>query len=130
MTNQQVSVLTLPPPWWQPQPIPLDQGITNPALKETIQKMSGLEFLQIIINNIIILFLVAGVIVALILIIIGGIQWMTASGDKAKMEGARGIIVGALVGLVIILAVYAIIRLIGDFLGIELLSLPVPIIGE
>jgi predicted Kef-type K+ transport protein len=108
----------------------MNPEITNPALTEALQKMTGLAFLQIIINNIIVLFLVAGVVVALILIIIGGIQWMTASGDKAKMESARGRIVGALVGLVIILAVYAIIRLVGDFLGIELLQLPLPFIGE
>jgi len=53
----------------------------------------GLEFLGII---------------AIIIIIIGGIQWMTSGGAEEKTTNARGLIVNALIGLVIVLMAYVI----------------------
>jgi hypothetical protein len=42
------------------------------------------------------------------LTIYGGITWMTAEGDEAKVEKAKKIIVNGVIGLVIIMAAYAI----------------------
>jgi len=42
--------------------------------------------------------------VALVLFIIGGFQWMTSGGNEDKTKAARGLMVAAVVGLVIILA--------------------------
>ena len=47
-------------------------------------------------------------IVFLLLIIYAGFQWMTAAGDEKKVASAKGILMSAIVGLVIILAAYAI----------------------
>ena len=57
----------------------------------------------------------------------GGIQWITAGGDKAQVEAARGRITNALTGLVIVAAAWALIGLIEYFLGVkftETLDLP------
>ncbi|MBI4090883.1 MAG: hypothetical protein HY422_02565 [Candidatus Komeilibacteria bacterium] len=47
-------------------------------------------------------------IVFVVLIIIGGIQWMTSGGNEKKIEEAKKRIVNATIGLVIILAAYSI----------------------
>jgi len=44
----------------------------------------------------------------LILIIYGGIIWMTAEGDESKVEKAQGILRSAIIGLIITLSAYAI----------------------
>ncbi|MCK4968253.1 MAG: hypothetical protein KAS12_04300, partial [Candidatus Aenigmarchaeota archaeon] len=46
--------------------------------------------------------------IALIIIIIGGFQWMTAGGNKEKVETARKLMINGLIGLVIIVFSYVI----------------------
>ena len=46
--------------------------------------------------------------VFVILILIGGFKWMTAMGDSKKVEDAKNLISNSVVGIVIILAAYAI----------------------
>lgn len=58
----------------------------------------------------------------LIFFIIGGVQWLTSGGDKQALEGARGRITSAIIGLVIVLASFAIIRLLEAALGFRILS--------
>jgi type IV secretory pathway VirB2 component (pilin) len=50
--------------------------------------------------------------VALVFIIIGGYQYMTAGGDKMALEGARGRITSAVVGIIIALGAWAIMQLV------------------
>jgi hypothetical protein len=47
-------------------------------------------------------------IIAVGLVIYGGIVWMTAAGDDGKIEDAKKIIYSAVLGLIIILFSYAI----------------------
>lgn len=53
-------------------------------------------------------------IVFIILIIYGGILWMTAIGKENQVEKAKNIIIQAVIGLVIVLAAYAITSFIGN----------------
>ncbi|OGY19052.1 MAG: hypothetical protein A2900_00900 [Candidatus Chisholmbacteria bacterium RIFCSPLOWO2_01_FULL_50_28] len=66
-------------------------------------------------------FLVSGIIVFGFLVW-GGIQWITSGGDKANVEAARNRISSALVGMAIIAAAYAVIRLVEFFFGITVLE--------
>lgn len=66
--------------------------------------------------------LVAITITALIFFIWGGIQWITSSGDKAKVEAARKRLVYAVIGLIVAFASYFIINLVGFFFGLKLLG--------
>lgn len=52
----------------------------------------------------------------------GGIEWITSSGDKSKMEGARNKISNAVIGLVILAATTAVFMLLQQFLGITVLT--------
>ncbi|OGM55860.1 hypothetical protein A3F62_05595 [Candidatus Woesebacteria bacterium RIFCSPHIGHO2_12_FULL_44_11] len=51
-------------------------------------------------------------------LITGAIAIIGASGDKAKMENAKGKITSALIGLVIVIASVFLIDLIGNLIGI------------
>lgn len=65
--------------------------------------------------------LIAGVLVFAMLVW-GGIQWIMSGGDKAKTEEARNRITAALVGLAIVAAAWAVMKLIEYFFGINVLS--------
>jgi amino acid transporter len=47
-------------------------------------------------------------VIFIVLIIYGGIMWMTSEGDEGRVEKAQKIIREAVVGLIIVLAAYAI----------------------
>lgn len=55
-------------------------------------------------------------IVFFILIIYGGFTWMTARGNEEKVTKAKELIINASIGLVIVLAAYAIVSYIGGTL--------------
>ncbi len=58
-----------------------------------------------------------GVIFAIAFLIYGGIRWIISGGNKEKVEAARGHIVAAIVGLVIIAAAFLIFAAIFQILG-------------
>jgi len=47
--------------------------------------------------------------VAVVMIIIGGFQWMTAAGNEEKIEKAKKVISAAVIGLIIVLLAWAIV---------------------
>jgi len=65
-------------------------------------------------SNIIQIFLGFLGIIAVSIILIGGFQWMTALGDEEKVKKARSLIASGVVGLVIIIASYAIATFVID----------------
>lgn len=76
----------------------------------------------------------AGIQIALIIaailtfafLIYGGIEWIASGGDKAKYESARGRITAALVGLAIVAAAWALMKLIGYFFGVDVFDFQIP----
>ena len=55
--------------------------------------------------------------------IIAGYNFMSAGGDKTRIENARQKLTNSLIGIAIVVAGYGILALIGSFLGIEFLNL-------
>lgn len=53
-------------------------------------------------------------IIFLVLMIAGGIMWMTAGGNDARVQTARNLIIAAVVGLIIVLSAYAITTFVAD----------------
>lgn len=80
----------------------------------------GIETVVKIIKWGITVLFVAITITSLIFLILGGIAWITSSGDKAKIEAARKRIVYAVIGLVVAFLSYFIINTIGQFFGVRL----------
>ena len=53
---------------------------------------------------------------ALILLALGGIQYMSSGGDKIAVEQARGRITSAIVGLVVVFGAWLVINFVGSLL--------------
>lgn len=70
---------------------------------------------QFILN---LLFLI-GIIVAIVFLIYGGIRWVFSRGDKAAVDTARGHIVAAIVGLIIVVAAFVIVNVVFSLLGVQ-----------
>ena len=66
--------------------------------------------------------LVVAFVLAFVFLIIGGIRWIVAGGDEKGVAGARGMITAALIGLVIVLVAFAIIRLVEVFFEVTIIS--------
>ncbi|OGV89593.1 hypothetical protein A2Z41_02595 [Microgenomates group bacterium RBG_19FT_COMBO_39_10] len=54
-----------------------------------------------------------------IMIILGGFKWLTAGGDPKAVESARNTITYAILGLVLIIIAWFILKFIADFTGVE-----------
>lgn len=63
--------------------------------------------------------LAIAVLAAVGLLIWGAIGWITSQGDKQKLQKARGTIVAAVIGLIIVLLAFVVISFLGRILGIE-----------
>lgn len=77
-----------------------------------------------VIQNII---LAIGLGIAIIIIIIGGIQYMTAAGDASKVDTARKLLINAVIGIAIILAAAFLIAVVQGMLldaGITIFANP------
>lgn len=71
-----------------------------------------------IISTLLNLVLVIAAILVFAYLIWGGIEWITSGGDKSKTESARNKITAAIVGLVVLVASYAILQLVLQILGL------------
>jgi len=80
---------------------------------------------QLISSGVTAIIIVAGLLTFLYLVY-GGIEWLTSGGDKTKMEEARGKITSAIIGLAIVAAAWAIMKLVGQFFGINIQELNIP----
>lgn len=47
----------------------------------------------------------------------GGFNWMSARGNESQIEKSKNTIIAAVIGLVVVLAAYAITALVGTFVG-------------
>lgn len=72
-----------------------------------------------ILRNSFMLFITVIILIAVLMILFSGIQWIISGGDKHKVEGARNRLIFSIVGLVIALVAVAIVQIIGGLFGIE-----------
>jgi hypothetical protein len=90
-------------PHWQPTNQPLQQ-------------------LERVISIVIGVMTVFGGIYFLFLFIVAAYNWMSAGGDKNKLQMAQNKIVHAVIGLVVVIGAYALVSLIGYILGFCILQ--------
>ncbi len=104
--------------------------IQNPVLGP-IGNQSGVSFFQKFIPAAINLTFVAASVIFLFMLIFGAIQWISSGGDKQALENAKGRITNALIGIVILFALFAIVNLISNFFGgVSILNLSIPSLTE
>ena len=70
-------------------------------------------------NALFVLFFFAAVL-SFLFIVIGGIQWITAGGDKIAAQSARDRITAAVVGLLIVVAAFALTLIITTVMGVNI----------
>lgn len=97
--------------------------ITNPVISGRIRESTGPEFFAKFLPMLITLALVIASIIFLFIMLLAGISWMMAGGDKAQVESARSRLTNALIGLFIVFTVFALIQVIEGILGINLLTI-------
>lgn len=97
------------------------QTITNPVVSETL----GSGAPSVAFANIIVIVwrtaITLGGLALLVMLIIGALNWITAGGDKGKIEGARDRIMQSVIGLLVLIGTVAISTFIGSRFGINLL---------
>lgn len=103
--------------------LPLNALANPPSTLEGLQKTSGAvpginkEDLPTMIGQIVGALLSFVGVLFLILMIYGGVMWMTARGNEQQVEKARGLIIAAVIGIIIVLAAYAITIFIGNIVS-------------
>lgn len=84
--------------------------------------IAGINNIIAVVRAIIRFILVVAFVIAFVMLLIGGVRWIMAGGDEKAVSSARGTITAALIGLVIILVAYAIIRLVEIFFNVPIIS--------
>lgn len=87
---------------------------------------AGALDIGVLIGRTIGIILVVAAIATFVMLIWGGIEWLTSGGDKSKVESAQHRIQAALVGLFIVFAAWAIMTLIGSFFGFDITKIEFP----
>ena len=70
--------------------------------------------------------LIIATIAAFVYLLLGGITWITSGGDKANVQAAQKRIQAAIIGLIIVFAAWALMIVIGRFLGIDPFNFVLP----
>jgi len=79
----------------------------------------GLTGITKMVSSIIGLMTIAAGIWFLFQILVGGFNWISAGGDKAKLQSSKDRITNSMVGIVVVVAAWAITALVGTFLGVD-----------
>jgi hypothetical protein len=93
----------------------------NLSAKGSFSNLGGITINNMVSAAITMVLIVVSLIFFFILVI-GGLKWITSGGDEKKVAAARAQITNALIGLVIVFAAWAIMKLIGSVFGIDLLQ--------
>ncbi len=80
-----------------------------------------------LIGNIVSLFMIVAALMTFVFLIWGGVEWIMSGGEKAGTEAARNRITNAFIGLFVVFAAWAIIKVIETFFGICIVGCPVSI---
>lgn len=107
--------------------------IINPVLPDLLGRggsEAGPPAIGAIISGFIGIFLIFSFVAAFINLLLGGFDWITSGGDKTKLQSARDRLTNSLVGLIIVSAAWAIMMIVGNFIGIEFPNLKIPVIGS
>lgn len=96
--------------------------IKNKFLNPQLQGQTGPQFVGNLLSTIVTLGFVIGSIIFIIMLIMGGAAWISSGGDKASVEAARGRITHALIGIVVLFAVFVVIGAVQTIFGLNILN--------
>jgi hypothetical protein len=105
-------------------------AITAPVYAQEINlttkndNFSNLENLTVagIVSGAISLIMLVVALVFFFMLVLGGLRWVMSEGDEKNVTNARNQITNALIGLAIVFAAWAIVKLIETIFGISIIS--------
>ena len=68
------------------------------------------------------LLLLIAFVAALVFLLVGGLRWIFSGGDKAALESARGTVVAALIGLLVVLFAWGLMTLLESIFAVPIIS--------
>jgi hypothetical protein len=80
----------------------------------------GVDTLSTAISGGIQIMIIVAILLSLVFLVLGGIQWTSSGGDKGKISAARSKITFAIVGLIVALSAFGIASIFGNFFGVSL----------
>ena len=96
--------------------------VTNSRAPADLSEDAVLSTLELWISDIIGIITVLATLFFIVYAFIAFFNWITAGGDQGKIEKARDRLVWSTLGLILIVAAYSIVGLIGGIVGLELLN--------
>ncbi|NLG06766.1 MAG: hypothetical protein GX559_03680 [Candidatus Pacebacteria bacterium] len=98
------------------------QPVTDVRQPANLQEATVLSTFETWISDIIGVITILATLFFIVYAFVAAFNWITAAGDKGKIEQARNRLVMSTLGLILIVATHAIIGLIGGIIGLELLN--------
>lgn len=83
---------------------------------------SALQGLETIISTAIGILTTVGAIFFIVYFFLAAFKWLTAGGDSGKVQKARDEMIQGVLGLIVMVAAYGVIGLIGTIIGIDILN--------
>jgi hypothetical protein len=91
-------------------------------IQQQIESTFAFKSLGAMVTNLWGVAFVLGSVAAFLFVVMGGVLWITAGGDKGKVEAAKERITQGLVGLAILAVSWAVALLVQQFLGLSILG--------
>ncbi|OGG29787.1 hypothetical protein A3A63_02445 [Candidatus Gottesmanbacteria bacterium RIFCSPLOWO2_01_FULL_46_9] len=91
---------------------------------------AGLTGITNIISSVVGFMTIAAGVWFLFQLLFAGYEWMTAGGDTKRIGGSRDRIVHAFIGLVIVIAAWSLLAVVGQFFGYNILIDPGDVIKQ
>jgi hypothetical protein len=84
--------------------------------------VTAVNNLEAFISNLIGVLTLVGGLMFIFYFVMGGLNWITAGGEKGKIDKARNQMVEGVIGMIVIVISYGVIGIVGAFLGLNLLQ--------
>ena len=79
-----------------------------------------------IFRNILSLAMIAGALVCFVMLVVGGFRFMTSGGDPKKTQAAAGTLTYAVLGLIMFIGAWFIMKFIREFTGVDITVFEIP----
>lgn len=86
----------------------------------------GYNLLGDFVSNALVLAFGIAVLLVLVMLVWGAFEWVSSGGDKEAVAKARNRIINALIGLAVLAVAFAIARLFGQFIGLDITNIEIP----
>lgn len=103
------------------------QGIEPEEGRHLVDEVPTLQYFEVIFSRILTFVTTAGGLAVLVMLIVGGFQYFTSSGEPQQTAAARQTLTWAIGGLAILIGAWFVLLFIEQFTGVEVTIFKIPI---